>query len=225
MYLDSILRMAEIRTRVHRHISCPSPHSVILCDSVSSPPHTLHSSVFDKRIFLSLALVGMRSCIIWYHWTFSVSDPGVLCTFCQTSFQFVSGNFPPSFLILLPYRLAIASSFYILFSYTLFLFRRLVASLCRHCLVHILVYRARHQVFFAGRADCSDLSEVTTCLTILSLSIPSLFSAWQVGSVVERGSSPQCPSVPILPPSSDAVWWHRQDGISHSAIETMSLRS
>ena len=73
--------IAAIRTRVHRHISPPAPHSIMRWDSVSVCPQQLQRSLSEMAILLRRSLVGSMSWSTIYHVERTVSWIQAVCRF------------------------------------------------------------------------------------------------------------------------------------------------
>jgi len=74
------------------HINRPSPQTFKRCSKVSIAAHCWH--VFDGVTLMrcSLTLVGIKSCMNWYHTHCVLSDTGASLRFFHTCIQSVSGQ-------------------------------------------------------------------------------------------------------------------------------------
>jgi len=77
---------------VYCYINWPSPQTVRRCSRVSVAAHLWH--VFDGVTLMrcSLTLVGIKSCMTWYHTHRVLSDSGTSLSFFRAWIQSVSGQ-------------------------------------------------------------------------------------------------------------------------------------
>jgi hypothetical protein len=83
--------IAAIRTQVHRHISPPSPHSIMRWARVSVCPQKLQRSLSERAILLRRSLVRSMSCSYIYHVDRTASGIQASCRFCHIRGQLSLG--------------------------------------------------------------------------------------------------------------------------------------